>query len=85
MTLLELMDAPPVRDSHVSEPGEQQRLRGQNQRILALLQCGPQSNRRLAEVSLKYTSRISDLRKAGYVIRCERYPDGVAFYLLEQA
>ena len=40
------------------------RLRGQNARILELLEQGPRTNKQLAEISLKYTSRISDIRRA---------------------
>ena len=54
------------RDSHIADPPECKRLSGQSQRILARLQQGPASNAELAAISLKYTSRISDLRKAGY-------------------
>lgn len=72
----------PVRDSHVVQPAEVRRLAGQSLRIVQRLQQGRASNFELAQIALKYTSRISDLRKAGYVIRCERYPQGVSFYLL---
>ena len=59
-----------VRDSHVLEPVEQRRLAGQNLAILQALQRGPCTNRQLAGLSLKYTSRISDLRRAGYDVKC---------------
>lgn len=51
-----------ARDSHVTEPSELQRLNGQNRRILERLQQGPATNKELSEISLKYTSRISDVR-----------------------
>jgi hypothetical protein len=51
-----------VIDSHVVEPAEQVRLAGQSARILARLEQGPATNRELAEISLKYTSRVSDVR-----------------------
>lgn len=48
---------------------ERRRLSAQCAAILDRLQRGPASNRELAGVSLKYTSRISDLRKAGYDVQ----------------
>ncbi|NLX57310.1 MAG: hypothetical protein GXY58_19545 [Planctomycetaceae bacterium] len=45
---------------------ERPRLTGQNAAILERLKRGPATNRELAAISLKYTSRISDLRAAGY-------------------
>ena len=71
-----------ARDSHVLEPVEIQRLSGQNDRILAALRAGPKTARDLAAISLKYTSRISDLRKAGYVVRCDEKPGGLSVYSL---
>lgn len=65
---LSLFDDPPrlpPRDTHV-ERAERPRLSGQNRAILELLERGPATNRELAAISLKYTSRISDLRAAGY-------------------
>jgi hypothetical protein len=58
------------------------RLAGQNLAVLARLQRGPATNQELAAISLKYTSRISDLRAAGYVIRCEPGPNGRNTYTL---
>ena len=49
---------------------ERKRLSAQCQQILERLQRGPVSNHALANISLKYTGRISDLRKAGYTIEC---------------
>ena len=49
-------------------PEERTRLSRQCEDLLRLLECGPATNRQLAERSLKYTSRISELREAGYVI-----------------
>jgi len=60
MTQLPLSWSPP-RESRL-------RLNSQAQRILELLRQGPATNHELADISLKYTSRVSDLRKAGYVI-----------------
>ena len=61
-------DDPAPCDPHVTEPDEQRRLTGQNLNILLRLREGPATNRELAQISLKYTSRISDLRKAGYTV-----------------
>lgn len=44
------------------------RLSAQNAKVLARLQQGPASNLALSSLALKYTSRISDLRAAGYEI-----------------
>jgi hypothetical protein len=59
VTQLELV---PVVDSHVTDVAEQSRLTGQSARILSRLEQGPATNRELAEISLKYTSRVSDVR-----------------------
>ena len=67
-TQLSLFDAPRnivPRDTHVVKE-ERPRLTGQNLAILERLQRGPATNRELAAISLKYTSRVSDLRAAGY-------------------
>jgi len=37
------------------------------------------SNAELSAISLKYTSRVSDLRKQGYRIRCQRVGAGRTF------
>lgn len=47
---------------------EQPRLSAQCQQMLDRLRYGPATNRDLAEIGLKYTGRISDLRAAGYRI-----------------
>jgi hypothetical protein len=53
-------------------PGEARgRLSRQCELILERLRRGPALNAELAEISLKYTSRISDLRKAGYCVLCQ--------------
>jgi len=59
------------------------RLTGQNALVLDALQHGPKTNKQLAFFSLKYTSRISDLRAAGYTISCERLDGGLRLYRLE--
>jgi hypothetical protein len=71
------------RDTHVVEPAEVNRLATQNDRILERLKRGPATNVELAGISLKYTSRISDLREAGYAIPPpERVKGGVTIYRL---
>ena len=51
-------------DPHIS-PQDRPRLTGQNAAILVRLQRGPATNRELAGISLRYTSRVSDLRVGG--------------------
>lgn len=63
-------------------PGDEPRLTGQNAAILERLKAGPATNAQLARLSLKYTSRISDLRKHGYDIECDRGLKGVNTYRL---
>lgn len=50
--------------------------------IVKRLQKGPAYNHQLAKIALKYTSRISDARKAGHDIFCEHTPDGQFRYWL---
>lgn len=50
-------------------PAARPRLTRQCQAILDRLACGPATNKELAAFALKYTSRISDLRKAGHDVR----------------
>lgn len=67
-TQLSLFDSPrkiAPRDTHVVKE-ERPRLTGQNAAILERLKRGPATNRELAAIALKYTSRLSDLRAAGY-------------------
>lgn len=42
----------------------------QCERIYQRLRQGPVTNQELATMALKYTSRISDLRKAGIPVEC---------------
>jgi hypothetical protein len=74
--------APPPRDPHVA-PQDERRLSGQNATILHLLRQGSCTNVELSRVSLKYTSRISDLRAAGHRIVCRRGDGGCNVYELE--
>lgn len=50
--------------------------------ILHRLQQGPASSADLAALTLKYTSRISDLRKAGHHIQCQHNSSGHWVYFL---
>ena len=70
------------RDSHVTEPADLRRLSGQNLAIMERLQRGPATNRELAQLSLKYTSRISDLRANGNDILADRKQGGLTVYRL---
>lgn len=54
------------------DDSDRPRLRGQSAAILARLRRGPATNADLAQLALKYTSRISDCRAAGYDIRMVR-------------
>jgi len=73
----------PPRDPNVT-PADRPRLTGQNARLLAMLQQGPTTNREMMLAGLlKYTSRISDLRAAGYCIVCEKLGGGLSLYRLE--
>jgi hypothetical protein len=68
-------------DPHLDER-DKPRLSGQCETILRLLEAGPRTNAELAAVSLKYTSRISDIRAAGYGVTCQRLEGGVTLYRL---
>lgn len=83
---LSLFDAPrkiQPRDTHVVRE-ESPRLKGQNAAILERLKRGPATNRELAQIALKYTSRLSDLRAAGYnVVVVDRdHATGLTMYEL---
>ncbi len=58
------------------------RLDSQCDRMLARLQKGPATNVELAGISLKYTSRITDLRQLGHTIECEKRKNGMSVYRL---
>ena len=79
-------DPIPVRDTHVLDPLEQRRLSKQSAEILARLQQGPATNSELAQFCLNSRARISDLRKAGYDIRCveRNIRTGYSLYVLEE-
>jgi hypothetical protein len=46
------------------------RVSRQCREILERLREGPATNKELAAKSLKYTSRLSEIREAGYTVRC---------------
>jgi len=77
----------PVRDSHVLDPGEQQRLSGQSRLILARLQQGPMTRDEISAIGRNVTARVSDLRKAGYNVRCIEHnrKTGFSRYALVEA
>jgi hypothetical protein len=72
----------PVISPICCEPADAPRLTGQNLRILERLKTGPATNGELSGYALKYTSRISDLRRHGYQINCESLDGGLRRYTL---
>lgn len=79
-TILEPTKLPPT-DPNV-QPEDRERLAGQCAAILAALRDGPKTNAELAGISLKYTSRLSDLRKHGFTITASRLEGGTFLYRL---
>jgi hypothetical protein len=82
-----LFDAVPVlipTDPNVDQR-DVPRLSRQCRVILAMLREGPQTNDALSRVARKYTGRVSDLRAAGYRIKCTRVGGGVHLYELEKS
>jgi hypothetical protein len=77
--------AVPPRDPSV-DPIEAPRLSRQCVEILARLRMGMATNRELATIALKYTSRISDLRDAGFtIVVVDRYKEtGHVLYELKE-
>lgn len=72
----------PPRDPNVAST-DVARLSGQNLAIYRRLQQGPATNKELAGMALKYTSRLSDLRAAGFTIAAKRVGDeGCVVYSL---
>jgi hypothetical protein len=64
---------------------ESARLCGQANAILARLRMGSATNVELSELSLKYTGRVSDLRKRGHKIECVKdYQTGLSTYTLKK-
>lgn len=84
----EQMHGPAKITPHYADQADVPRLTGQNAAILARLRQGPATNRELAEISLKYTSRISDVRawleNHGESIICKRGCGGLNMYRIVQ-
>ena len=78
-------DARPLPIDPNIHPDDREAVIGQNGAILERLRAGPATNVELAAMSLKYTSRLSDLRAAGHVIECKRGPGRVNVYTLKEA
>lgn len=76
----------PFRDARPIDPNvraeDVPRLTGQTAAIVERLKQGPATNMELAGLSLKYTSRLSDARAAGYTIVCKRLAGGLTEYRL---
>lgn len=75
--------APPSQASLSFE--DQEALKGQSEAILKLLKSRRSQgamNFELAEIALKYTSRVSDLRKAGWRIDCFKESGRTTRYVL---
>ncbi|MBU6429253.1 MAG: hypothetical protein KGR26_09605 [Cyanobacteria bacterium REEB65] len=60
------------------------RLSRQCRAILDRLRAGPASNDELSRLARKYTGRISDIRKAGFVVECfdQDHASGRTWYRL---
>lgn len=83
---LTLFDEILVTDPNARDEDDE-RLSGQNLKIYEYLMLhGSMSNRELANISLKYTSRISDIRrwleKRGQTIKCIRGEGGLNTYTI---
>lgn len=73
---------PPPCDPNV-ERSDVRRLAGQNAAILELLREKREvPNYELNKISMKYTGRLSDLRKAGYNVQISRRDGAVHWYSL---
>lgn len=75
----------PPRVSPQIDPAERPRLSRQCRQILEMLKSADRSNRELAAVSHRFSARIYELRKHGYIIR-EVHKDtatGLRVYRLE--
>lgn len=70
---------------HSIPPADRTRLAGQAKEIFNRLRQGPATNADLAAISLKYTSRISDLRREGHDIQAKRISGGTFEYRLVTA
>jgi hypothetical protein len=65
------------------DPRDQARLSRQCLAILKRLREGPATSAELAGIALKYTGRISDLRRNGFAISSKRDGGGFLYTLLE--
>lgn len=74
---------PPTSHEAAEELIESGRMSAQCQAILERLQRRPAMSSELAQLSLKYTSRISDLRQRGHKITCTKHA-GEWWYTLEE-
>lgn len=94
MKQMDFLDAPPAlhnltprereREGLATGPAvDRPRLNKQCQAILERLKRGPAINEELSRMSLKYTSRLSDIRKAGYTVQAESMGGGVWRYTLK--
>jgi hypothetical protein len=73
------------RDPRVTDPREVDRLSTQCLKMIRLMRARVRvPNRELARIALKYTSRISDIRGAGFLVVCTPDParDGLTWYTL---
>ena len=64
------------------EPEDKPRLSRQCTRILGRLQSGPATNIELNEICFRYSARLHDLKKAGFVYGKEKVEKGVWRYWL---
>ncbi len=69
------------RDPHI-DARDVPRASRQCRLILERLHKGPATNAELADISIKYTSRLSDCRRAGFVIEARRMGAGLWEYRL---
>lgn len=75
--------APSVYAAHAAEQQqEHQRRAGAADRVLALLQEGPQTNLTLIRVCQRISGRIYELRRMGWLIDAEPIAPGVWQYTL---
>jgi hypothetical protein len=83
-TLFEPQVIPPV-DPHVT-PEEKPRLSRQSAEILERLRQGQATNRELAQIAMRYSARLHDLKHAGYSwkIVSRDYETGSVVYALER-
>lgn len=62
---------------------DRSRFNRQCEAVLARLQRGAATNMDLADICPGYRQRVSDLRKAGYVIECRKRHGGLSVYSLK--